>query len=82
MMGETFKYAAPIAGALGFSVEDTAEAIETTFPDLVKCVILKLVNVMREKCFKRILAETNTNNKKNRDSRRKIENCHFQSRSL
>lgn len=24
MMGETFKYAAPIAGALGFSVEDTA----------------------------------------------------------
>ena len=27
MMGETFKYCAPIAGALGFSVEDTAEAI-------------------------------------------------------
>jgi len=27
MLGETFKYAAPIAGALGFSVEDTAEAI-------------------------------------------------------
>lgn len=27
MMGETLKYAAPIAGALGFSVEDTAEAI-------------------------------------------------------
>lgn len=27
MMGETFKYAPPIAGALGFSVEDTAEAI-------------------------------------------------------
>ena len=27
IMGETFKYAAPIAGALGFSVEDTAEAI-------------------------------------------------------
>lgn len=27
MMGETFKYAAPIAGALGFTVEDTAEAI-------------------------------------------------------
>ena len=27
MMGETFQYAAPIAGALGFSVEDTAEAI-------------------------------------------------------
>ncbi len=27
MMGETFKYAAPIAGALGFSVEGTAEAI-------------------------------------------------------
>ena len=27
MMGETFKYAAPIAGALGYSVEDTAEAI-------------------------------------------------------
>lgn len=27
MMGETFKYDAPIAGALGFSVEDTAEAI-------------------------------------------------------
>ena len=27
MMGETIKYAAPIAGALGFSVEDTAEAI-------------------------------------------------------
>lgn len=27
MMGETFKYAAPIAGALGFSVEDTAQAI-------------------------------------------------------
>lgn len=27
MMGETFKYVAPIAGALGYSVEDTAEAI-------------------------------------------------------
>ena len=27
MMGETFKYSAPIAGALGFSIEDTAEAI-------------------------------------------------------
>lgn len=26
-MGETFKYCAPIAGSLGFSVEDTAEAI-------------------------------------------------------
>ena len=27
MMGETFKYCAPIAGARGFSAEDTAEAI-------------------------------------------------------
>lgn len=27
MMGETFKYCAPIAGSLGFSAEDTAEAI-------------------------------------------------------
>lgn len=27
MMGETFKYCAPVAGALGFSCEDTAEAI-------------------------------------------------------
>ena len=27
MMGETFKYAAPVAGALGYSVEDTATAI-------------------------------------------------------
>ena len=27
MMGETFKYAAPIAGALGYSMEDTAVAI-------------------------------------------------------
>lgn len=27
MMGETFKYCAPIAGSLGFSVEDTAQAI-------------------------------------------------------
>ena len=27
MMGETFKYCAPVAGALGFSVQDTAEAI-------------------------------------------------------
>ena len=27
MMGETFKYAAPIAGALGYEVQDTAEAI-------------------------------------------------------
>ena len=27
MMGETFKYAAPIAGALGYSTEDTALAI-------------------------------------------------------
>lgn len=27
MMGETFSYAAPIAGALGFSAEDTASAI-------------------------------------------------------
>lgn len=27
MMGETFKYVAPVAGALGFSLEDTAEAI-------------------------------------------------------
>jgi len=27
MMGETFKYVAPVAGALGYSVEDTATAI-------------------------------------------------------
>lgn len=27
MMGETFKYCAPVAGALGFSIEQTAEAI-------------------------------------------------------
>lgn len=27
LMGETFKYVAPVAGALGFSVEDTATAI-------------------------------------------------------
>lgn len=27
MMGETFKYAAPIAGALGFSVEEVSEAV-------------------------------------------------------
>lgn len=27
MMGETFKYAAPVAGALGFTMEDTAVAI-------------------------------------------------------
>lgn len=27
MMGETFKYAAPLAGALGYSIEDTAAAI-------------------------------------------------------
>ena len=27
MMGETFKYCAPVAGALGFSAEDTAQAI-------------------------------------------------------
>lgn len=27
MMGETFKYAAPVAGALGYSIEDTALAI-------------------------------------------------------
>ncbi len=27
MIGETFKYCAPVAGALGFSAEDTAEAI-------------------------------------------------------
>lgn len=27
MMGETFKYVAPIAGAMGYSIEDTAEAI-------------------------------------------------------
>jgi len=27
MMGETFKYVAPIAGSLGYSAEDTAEAI-------------------------------------------------------
>jgi len=27
MMGETFKYAAPLAGSLGFSIEDTALAI-------------------------------------------------------
>lgn len=27
MMGETFKYAAPLAGALGYSVEDLAQAI-------------------------------------------------------
>lgn len=27
LMGETFKYCAPVAGALGFSAEDTAEAI-------------------------------------------------------
>ena len=27
MMGETFKYAAPLAGTLGYSIEDTAQAI-------------------------------------------------------
>ena len=27
MMGETFKYAAPVAGALGYSVQDTSLAI-------------------------------------------------------
>ncbi|EMZ41932.1 MULTISPECIES: phage tail tape measure protein [Atopobium] len=27
MMGEAFEYAAPVAGALGFSIEDTSEAI-------------------------------------------------------
>ena len=27
MMGETFKYAAPVAGALGYSIEDTAVAV-------------------------------------------------------
>ena len=27
MLGESFKYCAPIAGALGFSCEDTAEAL-------------------------------------------------------
>ena len=27
MMGETFKYVAPVAGAMGYSIEDTAEAI-------------------------------------------------------
>ena len=27
MMGETFKYCAPVAGALGFSCKDTAQAI-------------------------------------------------------
>lgn len=27
MMGETFKYVAPVAGALGYSMEDTSEAI-------------------------------------------------------
>ena len=27
MMGETFKYVAPVAGAMGFSIEDTAAAI-------------------------------------------------------
>ena len=27
MLGESFKYAAPVAGALGFSVEDTTEAL-------------------------------------------------------
>ena len=27
MMGETFKYCAPVAGSLGFSCEDTAQAI-------------------------------------------------------
>ncbi len=29
LMGETFKYAAPVAGALGYSIEDTALAIGT-----------------------------------------------------
>lgn len=28
LMGETFKYVAPVAGALGYSIEDTAVAIE------------------------------------------------------
>ena len=27
MMGQTFKYAAPVAGALGFSIQDTALAV-------------------------------------------------------
>ena len=36
MMGETFKYCAPIAGSLGFSVEDTAEAIGLMANDGIK----------------------------------------------
>lgn len=36
MMGETFKYCAPIAGALGFSAEDTAEAIGLMANDGIK----------------------------------------------
>ena len=32
LMGETFKYAAPVAGALGFTMEDTALATGLTWP--------------------------------------------------
>lgn len=39
MMGETFKYCAPIAGALGFSAEDTAEAIGLMANSGIKCLI-------------------------------------------
>ncbi len=59
MMGETFKYAAPVAGSLGFSVEDTAEAIGlmanagikstqagTSFTDMLKAAWDALCNLL------------------------------------
>lgn len=36
MMGETFKYAAPVAGALGYSIEDTALAIGLMANSMIK----------------------------------------------
>ena len=37
MMGETFKYVAPVAGALGYSVEDTATVIGVLANNGIKC---------------------------------------------
>ena len=55
MMGETFKYCAPIAGALGFSAEDTAEAIGlmansgiNSFADILMPTIRKIVSAVQQ----------------------------------
>lgn len=48
MMGETFKYCAPVAGALGFSVEDAAKNMADTMQDNLEGQLTILKSQLQE----------------------------------